>query len=52
MTNRRMFDMAKHQMGKKMAEMEKKLMNLRGGQKGKKSPKNGGKKTPRTPSME
>ena len=51
-----MFDMAKHNVEKSMAEMEEKLMKLKGkyGKNGMRSPikgKNGGKKSPKTPKM-
>ena len=48
-----MFDMAKHNVEKSMAEMEEKLMKLKG-KNGMRSPikgKNGGKKSPKTPKM-
>ena len=51
-----MFDMAKHNMEKSMAEMEEKLMKLKGkrGKNGMKSPikgKNGGKESQKSPKM-
>ena len=48
-----MFDMAKHNMEKSMAEMKENLMKLKG-KNGMKSPikgKNGGKKSPKSPKM-
>ncbi|CBY12642.1 unnamed protein product [Oikopleura dioica] len=53
MSNRRMFDMTKRSMGKKMSEMEEKIMRFKkiNGKGGKKTPKNGGKKSPISPRM-